>query len=149
MYLRSVVVLLAVLPAMSVVLEAVLAPHGLGVMGLIGKWFVFWACGLRLLLAGIRQVVQPRFTAAEIFDLDSVKVFPHGPGDWIWELRDGCARRLHDLPICRRCGRRALLWPRWAGPLGARGAERQQDGGHAVGWVAFIVLLAVVVNGLR
>jgi hypothetical protein len=31
---------------------------------------------VRLLLAGIRQVVQPRFTAAEIFDLDSVKAFP-------------------------------------------------------------------------
>jgi hypothetical protein len=76
MYLVSVVLLLAVLPATSVILEAVLAPHGVSIMGLVGKWYVFWACGIRLLLAGIRQVLQPRFTAAEIFDLDNVKAFP-------------------------------------------------------------------------
>jgi hypothetical protein len=58
MYCASVVLLLVVLPAVSVILGAVVAPHGLGIMGLVGKWYVFWACGIPLLLAGIRQVLQ-------------------------------------------------------------------------------------------
>ena len=75
-YLVSVVVLLLILPAASVVIEAVASAHGMSIMSLIGKWYVFWACGIRLLLAGIRQVSQPRFTAAEIFNLDNIKAFP-------------------------------------------------------------------------
>jgi hypothetical protein len=76
MYSVIVVLLLLVVPAMSVILETALSPHSLSVTGLVGKWYVFWACGIRLLLAGLRQVSQPRFTAAEIFDLDNVKAFP-------------------------------------------------------------------------
>jgi hypothetical protein len=38
---------------------------------LIGKWFVFWSVGWRLFLAGIRQVVQPSFTARVILGLKS------------------------------------------------------------------------------
>jgi len=76
MYFVSVFLLLLVLPAASVVLEGIFSPRGVEVMGLVGKWYVFWACGIRLLLAGIRQVSQPRFTATEIFDLDNVKAFP-------------------------------------------------------------------------
>lgn len=76
MYIFSVVLLLAILPAVSVILEAALSPHGVSIIGLVGKWYVFFACGVRLQLAGVRQVGQPRFTAAEIFDLDNVKAFP-------------------------------------------------------------------------
>jgi hypothetical protein len=36
-------------------------------MLLVGKWFVFWSAGVRLLLAGLRQFLQPRFTAEQIF----------------------------------------------------------------------------------
>lgn len=36
-----------------------------------GKWFIFSAVGLRLLLAGIRQTVNPGFTAKEIFHIDN------------------------------------------------------------------------------
>jgi hypothetical protein len=37
-------------------------------MELVGKWFVFWAAvGVRLGLAGLRQILQPSFTA-EICD---------------------------------------------------------------------------------
>jgi hypothetical protein len=38
-------------------------------MVLIGKWFVFWAVGVRLLLAGLRQVARPQFTAEHIFEI--------------------------------------------------------------------------------
>jgi hypothetical protein len=37
---------------------------------------VFWAGGVRLLIAGIRQVVQPRFTAEEIFRIHDRASFP-------------------------------------------------------------------------
>jgi hypothetical protein len=76
MYFVSAVLLVAILPAASVILEAALATHGLSIMALVGKWYVFWACGVRLVLAGLRQVSQPCFTAAEIFNLDNVKAFP-------------------------------------------------------------------------
>ena len=75
MYLLSVVLLLAILPAGSVIVEVVRAPHAAILMALIGKWYVFWAGGVRLCLAGIRQLSRPRFTAVEIFDLDNVKAF--------------------------------------------------------------------------
>jgi hypothetical protein len=40
-----------------------------GVISLLGKWFVFWAIGIRLLTAGIKQVLDPAFTAEKIFHL--------------------------------------------------------------------------------
>ena len=33
---------------------------------LVGRWFVFWAVGVRLSLAGLRQFLQPAFTARQI-----------------------------------------------------------------------------------
>jgi hypothetical protein len=30
---------------------------------LVGKWFVFWGVGIRLLVAGLRQVIRPALTA--------------------------------------------------------------------------------------
>ena len=44
--------------------RAVQGLGGGGLMPLVGKWFVFWAVGARLFIAGIRQVIQPAFTAA-------------------------------------------------------------------------------------
>jgi hypothetical protein len=35
----------------------------------IAKWFVFWGIGVRLFTAGIRQVLQPGFTARSIFGI--------------------------------------------------------------------------------
>ncbi len=66
MYLASVVGLLAVLPLMSVALQALVVP-GSDLLFLLLRWLVFWAVGVRLILAGIRQVVNPEFTAATIF----------------------------------------------------------------------------------
>lgn len=43
---------------------------------LFGKWFIFSAVGLRLLLAGIRQITKPGFTAKQIFDIDSPDSLP-------------------------------------------------------------------------
>jgi hypothetical protein len=68
MYFLTVILLLLVLPAGSVIAEA-FSGHSASLISLIGKWFVFWAAGVRLFIAGVRQVIQPQFTAEEIFDI--------------------------------------------------------------------------------
>ncbi|MBN8788397.1 MAG: hypothetical protein J0I84_15000 [Terrimonas sp.] len=40
------------------------------------KWFIFSAVGLRLFLAGIKQVKNPEFTAKQIFHVESADCFP-------------------------------------------------------------------------
>ena len=69
MYLLMIVALMFVLPVASVLIEHALA-GGVDIVLLIGKWFVFWAGGIRLLLAGVRQVARPAFTARTIFESD-------------------------------------------------------------------------------
>lgn len=74
MYFASVILLLVVLPVVSISAEAVLSHHAMS-MALVGRWFVFWGVGVRLFLAGVRQVLQPRFTAKEIFGVDDPRSF--------------------------------------------------------------------------
>lgn len=66
MYVAVVALLIFALPAGSALAEHAL-PGAAPFMALIGKWFVFWAAGIRLVLAGVRQLVQPEFTAQPIF----------------------------------------------------------------------------------
>jgi hypothetical protein len=35
----------------------------------MGVWFVFWGVGVRLTLAGLRQYLQPQYTAREILGI--------------------------------------------------------------------------------
>ena len=71
MYFISVLLLLLVIPAASVAIEAMHIGAGADIMGLVGKWFVFWACGVRLFVGGITQTLKPEFTAKSIFDIDA------------------------------------------------------------------------------
>jgi uncharacterized membrane protein HdeD (DUF308 family) len=67
-YLASVLLLMVILPAISIAAEHI--SYGAApLMSLVGKWFVFWAAGIRLLLAGLRQFFQPRFTSEKIFGI--------------------------------------------------------------------------------
>jgi hypothetical protein len=68
MYLAMILLLMAVLPAGSVLIERLSVPES-ALLPLIGKWLVFWAVGWRLLLAGAKQVRDPRFTARDIFGI--------------------------------------------------------------------------------
>ena len=68
MYIAVVVLTMLVLPAASVLLELTFSP-GASAVAAIGRWFVFWSVGVRLALAGFRQIVQPGFTAREIFHM--------------------------------------------------------------------------------
>lgn len=65
--------LLLIFPLASIAAEAIRFGHSIIDLALIGKWFVFWAVGVRLFLAGVRQVLQPSFTAVEIFEIHEPK----------------------------------------------------------------------------
>jgi hypothetical protein len=69
MYLTVVILLMGALPVVSIVAEAALSHGGADLAHLIGKWFVFWPVGVRLILAGLRQIANPSFTAESIFEV--------------------------------------------------------------------------------
>ena len=65
-----------VFPITSVLTELLLFKTNVGLLFLIGKWFVFWGVGIRLFTAGLRQALQPQFTAQEIFGIADSKPLP-------------------------------------------------------------------------
>ena len=71
MYLLAIIVLLGLAPIVSIGVEY--AQTAGDVVDLAAKWFVFWAVGVRLFVAGARQVLQPAFTARDIFEIEDVK----------------------------------------------------------------------------
>lgn len=75
MYLASIVLLMLVLPAAGVIVEALWFGSAADVVLLVGKSFVFWAVGVRLFMAGVRQVAQPQFTAESIFEIKDRAAF--------------------------------------------------------------------------
>ncbi|MBR0651486.1 hypothetical protein GXW78_17585 [Roseomonas terrae] len=42
----------------------------------IGRWFAFWAVGVRLFTAGLSQVIRPRFTSETIFAVTDPRARP-------------------------------------------------------------------------
>jgi len=68
-YIAGVILLMVIGPALSVAIEAAASHHAVSIFALTAKWFVFWVVGIRLFTAGVRQALQPRFTAAEIFEV--------------------------------------------------------------------------------
>jgi hypothetical protein len=66
MYFSIVVALMLVLPLTSIEIQVLSEGPGVLTAALAAKWFVFWMVGVRLLLAGLRQIVQPRYTAEQI-----------------------------------------------------------------------------------
>jgi hypothetical protein len=67
MYFAIVVLLMAVLPIGSIGIELIVGHTEPDPVMLVGKWFVFWSVGVRLALAGLRQIFNPTFTAQTIF----------------------------------------------------------------------------------
>jgi len=76
MYFASVLLLTLVLPLASIFVDHSLMQNVLPLMVLVGKWFAFWAGGVRLFIAGWRQLFQPRFTSETIFGIKSDDPLP-------------------------------------------------------------------------
>jgi hypothetical protein len=66
MYIAMLMGLMLIFPITSIALESFMHGHGVLDVAIAGKWFVFWGVGVRLLIAGLRQIVQPRYTAETI-----------------------------------------------------------------------------------
>jgi hypothetical protein len=69
MYFVIVVALMLVCPLASIGIQILMDGPGTLTAAVAGKWFVFWMVGVRLLLAGLRQIVQPRYTAEQILGI--------------------------------------------------------------------------------
>ena len=65
-----------VLPLVSFALDRFFLHSPLPVTALLGKWFVFWAAGVRLFTAGLKQFFQPEFTAKRIFHMTTGEALP-------------------------------------------------------------------------
>ncbi len=76
MYFAFVVLTVFALPVAAIVIEHSLLHSVAPVMSLVGKWFVFWAAGVRLAIAGLRQYFEPRFTAEKIFGIKGDEPLP-------------------------------------------------------------------------
>jgi len=68
MQLAVILLFMLVLPITSIVLDV--SANELAWIDALGKWFVFWGVGWRLVTAALRQMVQPSFTAQKIFEID-------------------------------------------------------------------------------
>jgi len=75
MYLITVLLLMFVLPVGMTWYDYQQASHP-SLLFLVGKWFVFWSAGARLLIAGLLQFFQPQFTLTEIFEIKSREARP-------------------------------------------------------------------------
>ena len=68
MYYAIVATLMLTFPALSIAIDASMLQTNVSWF-LIGKWCVFWMVGVRLLLAGLRQIAQPKYTAEKILGI--------------------------------------------------------------------------------
>ena len=68
MFYAAVVLFMVVLPSASVGIALADGGHG-STMEVVGTWFVFWAVGVRLFTAGVRQVVKPGLTSEGILGI--------------------------------------------------------------------------------
>ena len=76
MYLWMVILLMFVVPIISIVVQVLIDKNALGITPLIGRWFVFWGVGIRLVSAGLRQSLRPQFTSEEIFGISGSEPWP-------------------------------------------------------------------------
>src|SRR5271170_413894 len=75
MYVALVTALMLVFPLASIAIQLLSAeppaPGVIAIISVVAKWYVFWAVGVRLFLAGLRQIIQPRYTAETILGMKS------------------------------------------------------------------------------
>lgn len=69
MYAFLIVTLMLALPIVCTVTQVFHSNHGVFSFDILLKWLVFWAVGIRLLVAGVRQIFQPSYTAEVVLRL--------------------------------------------------------------------------------
>jgi hypothetical protein len=76
MYVVGVILFMVVLPLLSIGNDRFIHHASAPLMLLAGKWFVFWAAGIRQSAAGVWQFFQPQFTVEGIFGIRSNDALP-------------------------------------------------------------------------
>lgn len=71
----SVILFFYILPAISIIVN-LMSSGDKFIVDIILKWCVFWGVGLRLFTCGLRQFLQPTFTANNIFGVFDKKAYP-------------------------------------------------------------------------
>jgi hypothetical protein len=73
-YLIFNISLIFILPVLSTTGEFVIGKLPI-TLEPAAKWFIFWAIGIRLFVAGIKQASSPEFTATKLFNLKSAESY--------------------------------------------------------------------------
>jgi len=74
-FVAAVALFMGVFPLLSTLIESLTHQNHEAVIDLVGKWFVFWAVGVRLLTAGVRQIVKPGLTSEGILGIKGREVW--------------------------------------------------------------------------
>lgn len=76
LYEWSILLFFVIVPVVAIITECYIIKVPITRTESAFKWFVFSGIGLRLLGAGLKQTMNPSFTAREIFKLTDDAVFP-------------------------------------------------------------------------
>ncbi|MFW2488713.1 DUF6790 family protein [Clostridium chromiireducens] len=75
MFEVSVILFFYILPTISIIINLMIRGDKF-IVETIVKWVVFWGIGLRFFTCGLKQALQPRFTANDIFGSYDEKAYP-------------------------------------------------------------------------
>jgi len=75
LYPYSIIMLMFILPIASVIIERLISEKNFALWDSVGKWFLLWSIGVRLLTAGLKQVVNPWFTLQAIFNINNCESY--------------------------------------------------------------------------
>ncbi|OBR96524.1 hypothetical protein CLRAG_03940 [Clostridium ragsdalei P11] len=70
-----VILFFYVLPLISIIIDVFIFKNTM-IVQVVLKWCIFFGVGLRLFTAGLKQSLNPAFTAKGIFNITDEKVFP-------------------------------------------------------------------------
>ena len=76
LYEWSVILSFIIVPLTAISVETLVFDSSLRLPAIALKWFVFCGIGLRLGMAGIKQIITPQFTAKEIFKIQNDDILP-------------------------------------------------------------------------
>lgn len=71
MYIVIVLLMTVVAPLVSGIIAGAATDWAGGPLHVFGVWWVFWGIGVRLLTAGVSQILRPQFTSKEILHIDA------------------------------------------------------------------------------
>lgn len=107
MQLIAIILLMAILPILSIIQDV--STNHVALVDALGKWFVFWGVGWRLVGAAVHQMMRPGYTAKDIFEI-------HDPAASKLVLEIGFGNLALGIPAIA-----SLYFPAWVPALALAG----------------------------